>query len=45
MALADADPPRRPSGITGPVAYFDPTGKGNTWTGNFWDTTSQAVPS
>jgi hypothetical protein len=33
------------SGQYGPVAYFDPTAKGSTWTGNLWDTTSQAVPS
>src|SRR6266536_1676506 len=33
------------SGQYGPVAYFDPTGTGNTWTGNIWDTTGQAVPS
>jgi hypothetical protein len=33
------------SGQYGPVAYFDPAGKGNTWTGNIWDTTGHAVPS
>ncbi len=33
------------SGQYGPVAYFDPTGTGNTWSGNIWDTTGQAVPS
>src|SRR6266704_5577 len=27
------------SGQYGPVAYFDPTGTGNTWSGNIWDTT------
>jgi hypothetical protein len=32
-------------GVYGPVAYFDPTGTGNVWSGNFWDTTGQAVPS
>jgi hypothetical protein len=33
------------SGQYGPVAYFDPTGAGNVWSGNVWDTTGQAVPS
>jgi hypothetical protein len=33
------------SGQYGPVAYFDPTGTGNVWSGNFWDTTGQAIPS
>jgi Right handed beta helix region len=33
------------SGQYGPVAYFAPAGKGNTWTGNIWDTTAKAVPS
>jgi hypothetical protein len=33
------------SGQYGPIAYFDPTAKGSTWTGNFWDTTTQTVPS
>src|SRR6266567_2957049 len=33
------------SGQYGPVTYFNPTGTGNTWTGNIWDTTGQAVPS
>ena len=33
------------SGQYGPVAYYDPTGTGNTWSGNMWDTTGQAVPS
>jgi len=33
------------SGQYGPVAYFDPKGTGNTWTGNVWDTTAQAVSS
>ena len=32
-------------GQWGPVAYFDPTGTGNTWSGNFWDTTAKAIPS
>jgi hypothetical protein len=31
------------SGQYGPVAYFDPAGTGNTWTGNVWDTTASAV--
>ncbi len=33
------------SGQYGPVAYFDPTGTGNTLTGNIWDTTAKTVPS
>jgi hypothetical protein len=33
------------SGQYGPVYYFDSTGKGNTWTGNSWDTTGQAIAS
>ncbi len=33
------------AGLYGPVAYFDPTGTGNTWSGNVWDTTGQAIPS
>jgi hypothetical protein len=32
-------------GRYGPVAYFAPTGQGNTWSGNFWDTTGKAIPS
>ncbi len=32
-------------GQYGPVAYFAPTGTGNTWSGNFWDTTAKAIPS
>jgi hypothetical protein len=30
-------------GQFGAVAYFDPTGSGNTWSGNIWDTTAQAI--
>jgi len=33
------------SGQYGPVYYFDSTGNGNTWTGNSWDTTGQAIAS
>ena len=33
------------SGQYGPVAYFAPGGTGNTWSGNIWDTTGQAVSS
>jgi hypothetical protein len=33
------------SGQYGPVAYFDRAGTGNTWSGNIWDTTGQAVSS
>ena len=32
-------------GLYGPVAYFAPTGTGNLWSGNFWDTTAKAIPS
>ena len=32
-------------GLYGPVAYFTPTGTGNLWSGNFWDTTAKAIPS
>ena len=31
------------SGQYGPAAYFDHTGKGNVWSGNFWDTNGQAI--
>jgi hypothetical protein len=30
-------------GQFGAVAYFDPAGAGNTWSGNIWDTTAQAI--
>jgi hypothetical protein len=33
-------------GQYGPIAYFTATGTGgNVWSGNFWDTTGQAIPS
>jgi hypothetical protein len=32
-------------GQFGAVAYYDHTGAGNSWTGNIWDTTGQAIPS
>ena len=33
-------------GQYGPIAYFTATGTGgNIWSGNFWDTTGQAIPS
>ncbi len=32
------------SGRYAPVAYYDPAGTGNTWSGNTWDTTGQAIP-
>jgi hypothetical protein len=32
-------------GQSGAGAYYDPAGTGNTWSGNIWDTTGQAVPS
>jgi hypothetical protein len=31
------------SGQYGPASYFDPKGAGNSWTGNSWDTTGQAI--
>jgi hypothetical protein len=31
------------SGQYGPVYYYNPAGKGNSWSGNSWDTTGQAV--
>jgi hypothetical protein len=31
------------SGSAGPVAYFDPTGTGNVWSGNYWDNSGQIV--
>jgi len=33
------------SGQYGPVSYYNPAGTGNTWSGNVWDTTAQAVSS
>jgi hypothetical protein len=33
------------SGQYGPGAYFAPTGTGNVWSGNVWDTTGQAIPA
>jgi hypothetical protein len=32
-------------GLYGPGAYFATTGTGNVWSGNFWDTTGQAIPA
>src|SRR5450631_3530721 len=32
-------------GQYGPGAYFAPTGTGNVWSGNVWDTTGQAIPA
>jgi len=31
-------------GKFGPVAYFDPNGPGNIWSGNIWDSTGAPVP-
>jgi hypothetical protein len=31
------------SGQFGPAAYYATTGTGNVWSGNFWDTTGQAI--
>lgn len=31
-------------GSYGPVAYYDPTGTGNQWTGNIWDQDGSPVP-
>jgi hypothetical protein len=33
------------SGQYGPIAYFDPKGTGNLWSGNVWDSTGQTIPS
>jgi hypothetical protein len=33
------------SGQYGPVAYYAAAAAGNTWSGNIWDTTAQAVPA
>ena len=33
------------SGEFGPTADYDPTGTGNTWTANIWDTTGQDLPA
>jgi hypothetical protein len=32
-------------GKDGTVAYFNPAGAGNTWTGNIWDSTGQNIPA
>ena len=32
-------------GQFGPDVNFKATGKGNVWSGNYWDTTGQAIPS
>ncbi|HEV3294059.1 MAG TPA: hypothetical protein VG123_34185 [Streptosporangiaceae bacterium] len=32
-------------GYWGPVAAFATTGQGNTWSGNVWDSTGQAIPA
>jgi hypothetical protein len=32
-------------GQYGPIAYFNPTGTGNVWSGNIWDLTGQTIPS
>jgi hypothetical protein len=32
-------------GQFGPVAYFNPSGKGNVWSGNAWIRTGQAIPA
>ncbi len=32
-------------GRYGPVAYFAPSGQGNNWSGNFWDTTGKPISS
>jgi hypothetical protein len=32
-------------GQWGPESYFDPTGTGNVWSGNVWDTTGATIPS
>jgi hypothetical protein len=32
-------------GAYGPIAYFAPSGKGNTWSNNTWDTSRLSIPS
>jgi hypothetical protein len=32
-------------GQFGAIAYFNPAGTGNTWSGNSWDSTGQAIPA
>ena len=32
-------------GFYGPVAYFNPKGSGNVWSGNFWDNTGVIIPT
>jgi len=32
-------------GAYGPIAYFDPSGQGNTWSNNTWDTSRLSIPS
>jgi hypothetical protein len=32
-------------GYWGPLAYYNPQGTGNTWTGNIWDNTDTTVPT
>lgn len=33
------------SGEYGPIAYFNPTSSGNSWSGNIWDTTGATIPA
>jgi hypothetical protein len=33
------------SGQYGPVSYYNSADKGNTWSGNSWDTTGQTIPA
>ena len=33
------------SGLYGPAAYYSSTSTGNAWSGNYWDTTGQAIPA
>jgi hypothetical protein len=33
------------SGQYGPIAYYNPKGTGNSWSGNVWDSSGQTIPS
>jgi hypothetical protein len=32
-------------GHFGPVAHYDPQGRGNVWAGNIWDRSGRSIPS
>ena len=33
------------SGQYGPIAYFNPTSSGNSWSANIWDSTGGTIPA